>query len=329
MALDLFKRVETRKGLFAIEKITLIYNLLTTILILFLFQRMDHPWHMLLDRGMIAAMTFLLMYLYRLAPCRFSAFVRVILQMSLLSYWYPDTFEFNRFFPNLDHIFATIEQFLFQGQPSIWFSNAFPHLIVSEAFNMGYFFYYPMMLIVVLYYFFRRFELFEKMSFVLVTCFFVYYLIYIFVPVAGPQFYFPAIGMDHVSQGVFPSIGDYFNYHQELLPGPGYQHGFFYNLVEGSQQVGERPTAAFPSSHVGISTILMIMAWRGGGKTLFFCLMPFYVLLCGATVYIQAHYLIDALVGFFSAPLIYFLVNWIFKKWFSLPLYNENTDCSQ
>lgn len=51
MALDLFKRVETRKGLFAVEKITLIYNLLTSILILFLFQRMDHrpiqqhvPW---------------------------------------------------------------------------------------------------------------------------------------------------------------------------------------------------------------------------------------------------------------------------------------------
>ena len=98
MALDLFKRVETRKGLFAVEKITLIYNLLTSILILFLFQRMDHPWHMLLDRAMIAAMTFLLMYLYRLAPCKFSAFVRIVIQMSLLSYWYPDTFEFNRFF---------------------------------------------------------------------------------------------------------------------------------------------------------------------------------------------------------------------------------------
>ena len=57
MALDLFKRVETRKGLFAVEKITLIYNLLTSILILFLFQRMDHPWHMLLDRAMIGVCT--------------------------------------------------------------------------------------------------------------------------------------------------------------------------------------------------------------------------------------------------------------------------------
>ena len=320
MALDLFKRVETRKGLFAVEKITLIYNLLTSILILFLFQRMDHPWHMLLDRAMIAAMTFLLMYLYRLAPCKFSAFVRVAIQMSLLSYWYPDTFEFNRFFPNLDHVFAITEQFIFNGQPAIWFCHTFPHLLVSEAFNMGYFFYYPMMLIVALFYFIYKFEWFERCLLCLSLSFFIYYLIYIFVPVAGPQFYFPAIGIDNVSKGIFPAIGDYFNYNQELLPGPGYQHGFFYSLVEGSQQVGERPTAAFPSSHVGISTILMIMAWRGS-KKLFACLIPFYMLLCGATVYIQAHYVIDAIVGFFSAFLLYVVVTWMFKKWFAQPMF--------
>ena len=90
--------------------------------------------------------------------------------------------------------------------------------------------------------------------------------------------------------------------------------------MEGSQQVGERPTAAFPSSHVGISTILMIMAWRGS-KKLFACLLPFYMLLCGATVYIQAHYVIDAIVGFFSAFLLYVVVTWMFKKWFAQPMF--------
>ena len=177
MALDLFKKVETRKGLFAVEKITLIYNLLTSILILFLFQEMDHPVQMLIDRAMIAGMTFLLMYLYRLAPCKFSAFVRIAIQMSLLSYWYPDTFEFNRIFPNLDHVFASAEQWLFNGQPAVWFCLRFPQMWVSEPFNMGYFFYYPMILIVVVWYFIYRFELFEKLSFVLVTSFFIYYLI--------------------------------------------------------------------------------------------------------------------------------------------------------
>ena len=176
MALDLFKRVDSRKGLFAVEKVTLIYNLLTSILILFLFQQLDHPWHMLLDRAMIAGMTFLLMYLYRLAPCKLSAFVRIAIQMSLLSYWYPDTYEFNRFFPNLDHLFASAEQWMFGGQPAIWFCHSMPHMWVSEAFNLGYFSYYPMILVVTMYYFIFRYELFEKLSFVIVTTFFILYL---------------------------------------------------------------------------------------------------------------------------------------------------------
>lgn len=316
----LFKRTEHYKGLYAVEKLTLIYSVLTSILICFLYREMDHPAQMLTDRALIVATTFLLMYLYRLAPCRFSAFVRVAIQMSLLSYWYPDTFEFNRLFPNLDHIFAHAEQLIFGGQPALWFAARFPDMWVSEAFNMGYFFYYPMILVVVVWYLLYRFDLFEKISFVIVLCFFAYYIVYIFVPVAGPQFYFPAIGMDQVEQGIFPAIGDYFHHHQDLLPGPGYEHGFFYSLVESSQQVGERPTAAFPSSHVGMSTILMIMAWRGS-KRLFACLFPFYVLLCGATVYIQAHYAIDAIVGFVSAFALYVWATWVFKRWFSSSMF--------
>ena len=307
--------VDTRKGLFAIEKVSLIYNLLTSVLILLLYQRMDHPGQMLADRALIAAMTFLLMYLYRLAPCKFSAFVRVCIQMSLLSYWYPDTYEFNRLFPNLDHVFASAEQWLFGGQPAVWFAGRLPYIWVSEPLNLGYFFYYPMMLIIVLWYFIRRFDLLEKVSFVIISSFFLYYLVYIFLPVAGPQFYFPAIGMDNVLNGVFPAVGDYFHHNQELLPSPGYDHGFFFSLVEGSQQVGERPTAAFPSSHVGVSTILMIMAWRGS-RRLFACLLPLYVLLCCATVYIQAHYVIDAIAGFVTAFPLYVLTTWMFKRWF-------------
>ena len=320
MALDLFKRIEHSKGLFAVEKISLIYNALTSIIILFIYPVMDHPGRMLGERLLIVLLTFALIYLYRIAPCRFSAFIRMAVQMSLLSYWYPDTYEFNRLLPNLDHVFAGIEQTIFASQPAMNFYQALPSFWVSEAFNMGYFSYYPMIFVVCVWYFLFRFELFEKVSFVLVTSFFMYYLFYIVVPVAGPQFYFPAIGLDNVAAGIFPAIGDYFNTHVELLPAPGEVKGLFYNLVEASQQVGEQPTAAFPSSHVGISTILMIMAGRGN-RMLFGCLLPFYVLLCCATVYIQAHYLIDAIVGFISAFPVYMLATHLYKKWFVSPMF--------
>ena len=316
MALDWFKRVESSKGLFAVERISLIYNAITTVLIVLLFSRMDHPTTMLLERVGIVAITFALIYLYQKYPCRLSAFVRMVVQMSFLAYWYPDTFEFNRLFPNLDCFFASAEQWLFNCQPSVEFSKLCPDIWFSEPFNMGYFAYYPLIAIVAIYYFVFKFEWFEKASFVIVTSFFLYYLIYIFVPVAGPQFYFPAIGMDNVEACNFLSIGDYFNHNAILLPGPNFEQGLFFELVEASQEVGERPTAAFPSSHVGISTILMIMAWRVN-KKLCYGLTPFYVLLCCATVYIQAHYLIDVFAGWMSAVAIYILSTWMYKKWFA------------
>ena len=316
MALDWFKRVESSKGLFAVERISLVYNAITTILIVLLYSRMDHPGMMLLERAGIVAITFGLIYLYQKYPCRLSAFVRMVVQMSFLAYWYPDTFEFNRLFPNLDCFFASAEQWFFNCQPSVEFSKLCPDIWFSEPFNMGYFAYYPLIAIVAIYYFVFKFEWFEKASFVIVTSFFLYYLIYIFVPVAGPQFYFPAIGMDNVEACNFLSIGDYFNHNAILLPGPNFEQGLFFDLVEASQEVGERPTAAFPSSHVGISTILMIMAWRVNRK-LCYGLTPFYVLLCGATVYIQAHYLIDVFAGWISAVGIYIFSTWMYNRWFA------------
>lgn len=318
--IKLLERVESGRGLFAVESISLIYNALTSILILILFPRMDHPGIMLLERLGIFVLTFALIFLYQKVPCRLTAFIRMVVQMSLLAYWYPDTYEFNRIFDNLDHIFAAVEQSLFECQPSVEFSRHCPSIWFSEPLNMGYFFYYPIMLILVVYYFLNHYKSFEKVCFVLVTSFFIYYLFYLLVPVAGPQFYFPAIGMDRVNTCEFIPLGNYFNHNVLLFPAPGYEHGFFYNLVEASQEIGERPTAAFPSSHVGISTIVMIMSWRVSKKLSYF-LLPFYILLCLATVYIQAHYLIDAIAGFFSAFLVYRVATLMYKKWFITPTF--------
>ena len=60
MAIDLklFERVHSGRGLFAVESISLIYNALTSILILILFSRMDHPELMLMERLGIVVLTF-------------------------------------------------------------------------------------------------------------------------------------------------------------------------------------------------------------------------------------------------------------------------------
>jgi membrane-associated phospholipid phosphatase len=131
--------------------------------------------------------------------------------------------------------------------------------------------------------------------------------------VAGPQFYFPAIGNELVANCIFPEIGNYFDLHPLIdIPQAG-KDGFFTSLVNMAQASGERPTAAFPSSHIGISTVLMLLALRGN-KGLAVVLLPFYVLLCCATVYIKAHYLIDAIAGLLSGVLFYLLTSTVFDK---------------
>lgn len=295
-----------KKGLMALEWVMLGYMAITIITMLFTYTKLVNPEAMLWGRLRVLVMTIALWAVYRMIPCRITKMVRIIAQMGLLAWWYPDTYEINRMFPNLDHIFAGWEQALFGCQPALLFAKAMPWAVVSELMSMGYFMYYPMIALVSFYYFFCRYYEAERAAFVMLASFFIYYLIYIYVPVAGPTFYFDAVGISEITKGIFPALGDYFNSHTNCLPTPGYTDGIFYQLVEDAKNAGERPTAAFPSSHVGVSTICMLLVWHAGNKKMLYVMLPFYIFLCLATVYIQAHYLIDAIAGLISAVVIYF-----------------------
>jgi len=311
---SLFK-IEKRpkRGLLAMEWVVMGYLLITLLLLFFTYTKVHNPQSMLVGRLQIVVMTLALWGVYRMIPCRLTMFFRVLGQMALLSWWYPDTYEFNRMFPNLDHLFADWEQQLFGYQPALLFSQAWSHPVWSELMDLGYAAYYPMIAAVAFFYFFFRYEQFHSVVFIIMTSFFLYYLIYIFVPVAGPQYYYLAVGLDQIAQGVFPNVHDYFATHQEALVSPGWKDGVFYQMVVSAHEAGERPTAAFPSSHVGISTILMLMAWASRSRRLFYGLLPLYVLLCLSTVYIQAHYVIDVFGGWLTAVIFYYGLKWGYK----------------
>lgn len=330
----------------AIEKVAALYCAATCVLMVVLLPRLVDAEGMLAMRLEWLAMTCALIGLHalsrrglglqgggtqRLAPRveRGFAFLRVLAQMGWLAKWYSDTYEFNRSFANLDHLFAAAEQSLFGCQPALEFCRALPEAIWSEAFNLGYWSYFPMIatLAVVLFWqerhsrsgqFFTctsRQSAFNKVTATLLAVFFLYYVIYIFLPVAGPQFYFEAVGIDTIARGVFPDMGNHFRTHTDIMTAPGYADGLFYQLVNAAQQAGERPTAAFPSSHIGVSTILLLQA-RRHCKPLLFLFLPLWALLCCATVYIRAHYLIDAIAGLLSAPLMLWIAERMLRPLF-------------
>ncbi len=296
------------RGLMPVEWAMVAYLLLTFLLIFVFYTKMNDPQILIFGRLRIVAMTAALWLVYRIAPCRLTRLIRIGAQMGLLAWWYPDTYELNRVLPNLDHVFATWEQSLFGCQPALLFHQELPDALFSELFDMGYAAYYPMIALTVVYYFGWHYKQFERASLVIMTSFFIYYVVFIFVPVVGPTFYYRAVGLKQVSAGIFPNLHDYFNTHQACLPSPGYTDGIFYRLVEDAKAAGERPTAAFPSSHVGISTVCMLLLWHVRNYKLIAVMAPFYILLCCATVYIQAHYLVDALAGLVSAVVLFALL---------------------
>ena len=297
------------RGLLSYEWVVLAYLTGTMTMVLFMYTELPHADSMISGRLRILAITLALWGVYRMIPCKAIKAVRAIVQMALLSWWYPDIFELNRLFPNLDHLFATWEQMLFGCQPALLFPQVCDNWVFSELMCLGYTCYYPLMAVVAAYYLFFRNQEFDRIAYIILGTFFIHYVIFICLPVTGPQYYYQAVGMDDIAQGIFPNLHDYFNLHQERMDCPGYSGGFFYSMVDSAHDAGERPVAAFPSSHVSVCVVLMILAWKSRSRALFYILLPFAILLFFSTVYIRAHYAIDALAGLVSGLLCYMVLS--------------------
>ena len=304
-----------RKGLLAAEWVAIAYLIFTFIIMAWLWPRLQDPTTMLWGRGRYIVATAAMWFIYRWHPCRLTLFARILVQMGFLGWWYPDTYEMNRALPNLDHLFAQCEQSLFGCQPSLLFSQKVPYGWFSELMCLGYVSYFPLMLITYLYYFLKRYKEFQMTAFVMLTSFFVYYVVFVLLPVTGPQFYYLAVGTEKIAEGIFPNLGDWFLTHSERMAAPGWSDGFWYHILDLTHDAGERPTAAFPSSHVGVTTVIMLLALRTRSKGLIFTILPFYVAMCFSTVYIYAHYAIDAIAGLITGTLLYFSLINIWKKY--------------
>jgi membrane-associated phospholipid phosphatase len=296
---------------FAVEKITVIYILITALIII-LLPNVTNINQLILNRLMIVAIIFILAYLNSKLNWWIISLIRYAFLGGLLAYWYPETFDINRMMFNRDYILADLEQSILGMQPAFLFHQNYSQQWVSELLYMGYLAYYPLIIGTSLYFFFKDRRYFEYFFFTVLVSFFAYYLIFILFPTAGPQFYFQAIGGENVQAGIFPQIGNYFNLHP-MLSSPNDCSGLFCEMVKGTQQVGERPTAAFPSSHVGISSLIMILIFKNQRYIYFALLLPIYIALVLATVYIQAHYVIDVLIGFVTSVLFYFLGSYVYS----------------
>ena len=277
---------------YAISKVwfsVLLYFAIIELVIIFTKPSLFFDWNFILTRIIfVFAFIFSLVIKNKISN-NFFQLLQNILVFALMTFLYKETAMLNTLiFPKIDEFLSNLDQNIFKFQPSIEFSKHFNSLFLSELFYFGYFCYYLLPLVVfgILYKFLP--QKIEEFGFILITSFLLYYFIFIIIPAEGPQFYF-----------TFPD-----NYIEA--------QGIFGNAIKLIQKNGEAPTAAFPSSHVGISWIVIFWLYQNFRKSVKYFL-PFVVLLMFSTVYIKAHYFVDVVAGFISAPIVFFLTFKFYK----------------
>ena len=277
---------------YAIPKVwfsVLLYFAIIELVIIFTKPSLFLDWNFILTRIIfVFAFIFSLVIKNKISN-NFFQLLQNILVFALMTFLYKETAMLNTLiFPKIDEFLSNLDQNIFKFQPSIEFSKHFNSLFFSELFYFGYFCYYllPLVVLGILYKFLP--QKIEEFGFILITSYLLYNFIFIIIPAEGPQFYF-----------TFPDN------HIEA-------QGIFGNAIKLIQKNGEASTAAFPSSHVGISWIVIFWLYQNFKKSVKY-FIPFVVLLMFSTVYIKAHYFVDVGAGFISAPIVFFLTFKFYK----------------
>jgi membrane-associated phospholipid phosphatase len=179
-----------------------------------------------------------------------------------------------------DDLIIRWEQLLFGGQPSREWAAAAPHLWLSEVLHFAYLSYYFIIFVPPLLLWIRgRRSEFRLCVFALMLSFFAHYVFFIFFPVQGPRYLYPA-------------------------PGGEIAGGFFYQSAHRLLEAGSSQGAAFPSSHVGVSVTQTLIVLRFLPRLAVIIGLLTAGLAAGA-IYGGFHYAIDALAGLLLGILVF------------------------
>jgi hypothetical protein len=172
------------------------------------------------------------------------------------------------------------EKQVFKGMPSLELSSRFPSVILSEVLHFCYFSYYIIAVFLAAWLYFKgMIGPFQETVFAETLTFNLSLLCYLFLPATGPRYIFEKI------QGKLSK-------------------GFFFKLTHSIVSRCSSKGTAFPSSHVSLSVIVLLCAFRYD-TTAFLILLPMCVGLTLGTVHGRFHYAIDALAGAVLAGIVF------------------------
>ena len=255
------------------DELTAVYLLVTASLMVLFREEVAH-WSLLFCLHLITAAS--LLWLRSLSsPSRRS--------WKFLHDWYP-VMVFPLFYKEVEFLAAafgnwgltepirSLEANLFQGHPSLYLSERWSWVPLSEYLHFCYFSFMVLLPVVGGYWYGRGHMLaFRELLFLVGVAFYGSYLFFILFPVDSP-FY-----LADPTEG---PIADY----------------FFYNLVHEISSRGGARGGAFPSTHVSASIIVLMVAWKRQ-RRLAYLLLPMVLGVIVATVYGRFHYVLDTIAG--------------------------------
>jgi membrane-associated phospholipid phosphatase len=297
------------RGYRFVDYVTQTYLLLVGILILFFHgNRVPHFQLFLLAHGTgILLIHAFIVGSARQPEKRFFSFFRHFYPLMLYLFLYRESEQLNLLFVDryLDPAFIALEERIFGFQPAVVFMNAFPHPLVSEFFYLSYFSYYVMIAGVGLALYFRKREEFWHYLAVLSFVFYVCFLAFIFLPVAGPPAFFMEIPK-YLGQHRLPYYP--LEFPASVTSGP------FFNLMGFLYSTFETGGGAFPSSHVAAAICVLFLSWRNLRRARYVVLAA-TIALSFATVYCRYHYAVDVVAGALTAAVLLPIGEWLYRRY--------------
>lgn len=172
-----------------------------------------------------------------------------------------------------DSHIISFEKSIFGVLPNVWIQK-FETPLLTEVMQISYAIYWATIPVgAALFYFNKKYKAFEYLLFFVLITFFLSYLMFIFIPAAGPRFI--------IADQIYAS-------YDGLFFTPYLRHFVEFAGLHGG---------AFPSSHVAVAIIVLFFVWKYYpklGKRVF---LPAVIALSLATVYGQYHYISDVICG--------------------------------
>lgn len=265
------------------------FILLTSLVIVIGWNTVVNPFNLLIIRLAIVLIVLVLIAIDEKTGNKIIQLIRNTYPLILTGYFYQETAFYNKFlFSDFDPLLEKMDFTLFGFQPSLVFSERFSNMLFSELMYFGYFSFYLLIITLVIVFYFFKNDNFLETIFYFTSSLYLFYIFFAFFPSAGPQFYYP--------------------WPENALP----KAYFFDKIMHIIQHVGEQPTGAFPSSHVGISIIFLILV-RKASELVYWISIPIVFLLILATVYIKAHFVVDVIGGVLFVPVVLYLSKRIYE----------------